>query len=219
MLQNSSASGISCYENDVEISKPYLIVGDLFLGASLSIYGVLCPGNDYAVVSYLDDLTYKVSKNIRNSFNMVVQSDKGELVKYYGFFDIRGSKNFEKFHIYQKNDAIDWFLEKNNLSNIDNNPVNVKKNGIFKEKIKITKSAKPGKYITEIYVFDKTTGAVKSLNISSFDVVLQGNGSIIQDIMKKNRAIYITLCILSMLSISCIVAFLMDFGKKILSSK
>ncbi len=208
----------SCYQNDISVSKSNLVVGDLFFGASLSIYGIICPDNDYAFTAYLDNTHYIMTKNEKNSLGMVVKSNHAIQQNYYGFFLLRGAKNAMNFNIYPNNSVIETFLKNNRLYTLDQKAINVKKNGVFKEKIYIPKATKPGQYITEMYVFDKVTHKIKSLDLDSFNVILHGNGSIIRDIMAENRLVYTMLCIVSSIAISCAVTFLMDFFKTCFTS-
>jgi len=218
LLASNIAKADDCINNDINLSKSEISVGDLFIGKALSIYGFACDNQRYSIVVHLDDTNYVIKKAEKNHLGVISFSSKEDKLKYYGYLSIQGDKAYKEFLQYPENVILNEYLGKSKLRYINKKTINIKSNGIFKEKIYIPKTARGGKYITEFYVFNQN-GEIISLHINSFNVTLNGNGGIIKYMMQHSKMLYIIISLITVTAISFFVTFSMDISKRIFKNE
>ncbi|QED23847.1 TIGR02186 family protein [Candidatus Deianiraea vastatrix] len=209
----SSAFSPSKCKNDFNISKRTIIVGDIFSGKTLSTYGILCNNkNKYSIATHLDGKKYNIKKAKKNKIGMVYTSDEKQDIEYFGYLHSFGENLFTQYLQYPNNTILNYNLKMSGLLT-HNKTINANQNGLFKERIYIPKTAKPGVYLSEFYVFD-SKNVLKEVYIKPFNVVLQGNGGVIYNIMQNQRILYIIISILSIIGVSFAVNGILDIFKK-----
>lgn len=218
---SSTSYASDCSKNDIHLSKSHIHIGDFFSGKTIDLYGIICTGKDYTVITYLPNERFMVKKKYKNRLGMVVSSSEKTEIESFGYYAREGKRLPKDFRVYDTDFgyAMQKYLAENGIGYIkDELKLNISRSGIIGHKVHFPKSEKFGTYINEFFVFDQDRTLI-SVHINPILIHSNGIGGTIRDLFFKNRSLYAFICISVVILLSCIVVFLMDLINLVLKGK
>lgn len=197
---------------DVNMSKSEILIGNIFSGNSLSIYGIIPDNSYYLILTYKDGVSYSIKKQIRNELGFTKYVSDQDSIEYYGFIDvITDVRNYNDFFDKAGNNILHKYLEERGGISINRqNALSLHDNGIFRAKIYFPKTASPGKYINKMYIFDKQNGEISGVIIQSFDLILDGEVGFLKTFYREGKIQYTLFLIIFSWSGACLISFGID---------